>query len=406
MQGERPVILLVDDQPTNLKALVAMLQTDYRVKAVTRGADALSLAAQEPQPDLILLDVMMPRMDGYAVCAALKDSPATTWIPVIFLTARTDAESETAALAGGAADFIHKPINPAVVRARIQLQLILQQRTRDLRRANAELARHRDHLEARVEARTLELAEARDAAEGANRAKTTFLRNVSHEMLTPLNHITGLSYLLRRELAPGRLQERLDGIDRAAHTLLDMVGRLLDLASLEASQLRLEPQLLAPRALLGQVARDHRERAVAKGLTLDLLIDPTVPELLIGDPVRLRQILDQLLDNAVKFSESGRIKLSVLTGERTPERIRLRFAVKDAGIGMPPAVAAKLFQDFQQGDDSLTREYLGLGLGLALCHRLVSLMGGEISLSSAPGQGTHVAFWVPFGLPGASAGVA
>lgn len=157
MPDDRPVILLVDDQPSNLKVLAAMLRTDYRVKVATRGADALVMAAQDPRPDLILLDVMMPGMDGYAVCAALKASPATERIPVIFLTAKTDAGSETAALASGAADFIHKPVNPAVARARVRLQLMLRQRARDLERANAELARHRDRLEQRVRERTAEL---------------------------------------------------------------------------------------------------------------------------------------------------------------------------------------------------------------------------------------------------------
>lgn len=397
MMDERPVLLLVDDQPTNLKVLVALLQDDYQIKVATNGPDALTLAAQEPPPELILLDVMMPQMDGYAVCDALGRAPSTTRIPVIFITAKTDADSETRALAGGAVDFIHKPFNPAVVRARLQLHRMLRANTRALQEANAELERHRTHLEELVRARTVELAQARDAAESANRAKSTFLRNVSHEMRTPLNHITGMSYLLRREVPEGRGRERLATIDRAARSLLDMVDSVLDLARLEADRVELVRQPFQVGELLAEVVGDYQATAAAKGLALLAEMDPGLPPRLTGDPGRLRQILAQLVDNAVKFSQEGRIRVRVAAGETQETGLAVSFTVEDRGVGMPSEVAAGLFDTFRQGDSSLRREHAGLGLGLALCQRLVVLMGGELSLSSVPGEGTCATFRVVLG---------
>ena len=389
MSDSRPLVLIVDDQPLDLNLLAKALDRDFAVQLATNGADALALARRQPYPDLILLDVIMPEMDGYAVCAALKADPLTADIPVIFITVRTDAESETRALTAGGADFLHKPIYTDVVRARVHLQ--------------HELVLYRRHLEALVQARTRELAEARDAAESANRAKTAFLRNVSHGMLTPLNHITGMTYLLGRDIPPGGGPEHLAAIDRAARELSGMVQRLTDLASLEASQLRLNPQAFAVREMLEQTLADYREPARAKGLGLDLTVEPAVPDRLVGDAGRLRQILGQLLDNAVKFSSAGRIRLTVAAGVRTRTALRLCFSVEDSGIGMAHSVAAGLFQQFRQGDDSLTRAYPGLGLGLALCQRLVTLMGGEIGLTSAEGQGTTARVCVPLGTDDAAA---
>jgi diguanylate cyclase (GGDEF)-like protein len=172
MTNDRPVVLIVDDLPTNLQFLAEVLQPDYQVKAATNGPDALTFARLAPYPDVILLDVMMPGMDGYALCAALKQEAATAAIPVIFITGKTDPQSETLALTGGAVDFIHKPINPTVVRARVRLHL--------------ELAQHRNHLEDLVQARTLELAQARDAADSANRAKVALEYLTGHDPLTGL----------------------------------------------------------------------------------------------------------------------------------------------------------------------------------------------------------------------------
>jgi two-component system sensor histidine kinase BarA len=384
MNDERPVVLIVDDEPLNLEVLADTLQADYRIKVATNGAAALTLAHLDPSPDLILLDVMMPDLDGYAVCAALKREPRTAAIPVIFITARTDPESETLALAGGAVDFIHKPINPPVVRARVRLHL--------------ELAQHRHRLEDLVQARTLELAQARDAADSANRAKDAFLANISHAFRTPLNAITGIAYLLHPAVVTGQGREFLTKIDQAARHLLDLVNDLLDLSSLEAGQIHIETRVFDLGAVLREFVQDSQALATTNGLTLSAEIAPDLPADLTGDPARLRQVLGQLLGNAVKFSDRGAVTLRAQPIETQGGRLWVRFEVQDQGIGITPEVKSGLFQLLNPGDSSLTRQYQGTGLGLALCRRLVALMGGEIGLVSTPGQGTTVWFRLPLGL--------
>jgi signal transduction histidine kinase len=384
VNDERPVLLIVDDEPLNLEVLAGALEADYRIKVAINGREALELAHLDPSPDLILLDVMMPDMDGYAVCAALKREVFTAAIPVIFVTARTDPKSETQALAGGAVDFIHKPINPPLVRARVRLHL--------------ELAQHRHHLETLVQARTLELAQARDAADSANRAKDAFLANISHEFRTPLSSITGMVYLLRREVAAERGREFLTKIDQAARHLLDLVNDLIDLSQLDAGQLQIETQVFDLRELLQELLQDSRGLAMAKGLTLVPDLHPDLPGTLTADPTRLRQVLGQLLGNAIKFSERGPVIVHVHPLEGEDGRRWVHFAVEDHGIGITPEVQSGLFQLFNPGENSLVRRHGGTGLGLALSRRLVALMGGDIGLVSTPGQGTTVWFRLPMDL--------
>lgn len=386
-----PRILIIDDTPTNIEILLGMLEDRYDTSFATSGRQALDLLTKTATPDLILLDVMMPEMDGYEVCAALKTNPATREIPVIFVTARTDSESETSALAAGGVDFVHKPVNKAVLRARVALHLELEQRARELRTANAELTRHRDHLEELVHERVRELALARDEAESANRAKSVFLTNIGHEFLTPLHQIMGLAYLAKRDLPDERARTRMEHLERASQRLLHIVNDLLTLSRAESEHLTLKLHDFALAELCERLIIRFAATAQTKGLALTQQIAADAPHYLHGDAAHLEQVLDALLSNAIKFSESGHVQLSVTIHETREKAVTLRFAVADQGIGLTADIRAGLFEPFRQGDSSMTRRYEGVGLGLALAKRLIALMGGEIGVESNPSGGS--VFW-------------
>ncbi|WP_295439122.1 ATP-binding protein [uncultured Thiodictyon sp.] len=226
----------------------------------------------------------------------------------------------------------------------------------------------------------------------------TLLNNTGHEFRTPLSHITGFVFLLRKEVKEGRGWDLLNRIDQAARRLLDLVNDVLDISRLEAGQIEIRVRAFDLGDLLREFVQDSDDLATTKGLTLVAEIAPGLPLRATGDPDRLRQVLGQLLSNAVKFSDQGTVTLRVRPSEAQEGRLWVRFEVQDHGIGITPEVQSGLFALFHQGDNSLTRRYGGAGLGLSLSRRLVALMGGEIDLVSTPGQGTTVGFRVPLGL--------
>lgn len=266
-----------------------------------------------------------------------------------------------------------------------------------LSHANEELARHRDHLEELVHARTRELAEARDAAESANRAKSAFLANMGHELRTPMNHIIGIGYLMARETRDEEAKGWLANIQKASQHLLRLINDILDYSRIESDRIQIETIDFGLLSLLDHAENNVRKAVAEKGLELVREIDPALPVWLKGDPVRLQQILGNLLGNAVKFSRQGRITLRVRRIGSQKHGVAIRFEVDDQGIGIAPDVQARLFKLFDQGDTSASRKYEGTGLGLALSKRLVSLMAGEMGVTSTPDQGST--FWFTVLLP-------
>jgi len=378
-----PLVLVIDDLPQNVEILGECLSDTCEIQCAFSGPEGLALVAAAP-PDLILLDVMMPGMDGYAVCDRLRRDPHGQEVPVIFVTAKNDAESESRALAAGAVDFIHKPINRDVVRARVGLHLTLKARERELRAINAELER-------RVEERTRDLRDALVRAESAHRAKSRFLANINHELRTPMNAILGLSDLLARQTGEPGWRERAGKIAAAGRQLLGVIDDIIAMSDLEAGRIELDSVDFAPADWLEATLVPWRERAAAKGLALEWTLDPALPAWLRGDPARLGQVLDILVGNAVKFSEQGRIQVRARAEAGSGRDPLLRIEVEDQGIGIEAERQAAIFDIFEQADNSRTRRHGGAGLGLAIAGQWAELMGGGIGVHSTPGRGSL--FW-------------
>jgi signal transduction histidine kinase len=384
MSEERARLLLVDDSPTNLSTLGRTLAGEFDVQVATSGAMGLGLAAESP-PDLILLDVMMPDMDGYETCRRLKADARLREVPVVFVTALTEADAESTGLSLGAADYIAKPFNVAIVRQRIR-NLLERERLR------REVEIHRDHLEEVVRIRTAELSKARDAAEAASRAKSTFLANMSHELRTPMNAIMGMTALALRRASDPKQIDQLNKAVQASRHLLGIINDVLDLSRIEADRLTLEHADFTLSGIVAKVAELLEQQVAERGLTLATEMEPELAErCLRGDPLRLGQILLNLAGNAVKFTETGSVAIRVRAIGESADALQLRCEVADTGIGISREDQARLFAAFEQADGSTTRRYGGSGLGLAISKRLVNLMGGDIGVDSEPGKGST--FW-------------
>jgi len=362
--SQSPKILVVDDLATNRLAIrLALRGIDATIVEASNGFDALSIALDE-EFALILLDVQMPEMDGFEVCERLAANPQTAETPVIFVTAAHNAnEDRLHGYLRGATDYLSKPINDQILRAKTLVFLRLYQQNRALQAAL-------------------------EAAQVADRVKDAFLANISHELRTPLNAVIGLSALALNGSTEPRQREYLEKVSDAGQTLLAIINDLLDLTKIAAGEMTYEATPFSLRKTAARALSVLGHHAAEKGLPLSVHIDERLPEVLIGDPLRIEQILLNLLNNAIKFTERGQIVVRITLESSDEQRARLLLEVEDSGIGMSDDEIAHIYQPFVQADPSITRKHGGTGLGLAICRQLAEGMHGSIEVSSQPGAGT------------------
>jgi len=369
-------ILVVDDDPVVRSLMRATLERDgFTVIEARDGVEACRLY-EEQHPDLLLVDLVMPHMDGFELCRVLRGRAESAYVPIVVATSLDDVPSIARAYDAGATDFIPKPLNWLVLNHRVRYIL-------RARRAFEELRRNQDRLIA-----------AKEAAEAANRAKSEFLANMSHELRTPLNAIIGFSGMMSDRMF-GPLNERYaeyaNIIGDSGRHLVAIITDILDLAKADADRLLLtEEQVeIAEVVELGsKIIEDMARRARIEFVSE---IKKPLPAM-IGDPAKLTQILVNLLSNAVKFTApGGTVRLTI----EQPLSQGITFRVEDTGIGMSPDQIPIALAPFGQVGNSLTRQHDGVGLGLPLTKRLVELHGGTIEIESEPGKGTIARVHLP-----------
>jgi CheY-like chemotaxis protein len=356
-------VLVVDDHPVNLRILTTTLHgAGYIVISASNSEEALEQINTQ-SPDIILLDVMMPGMDGFSLCRQLKKDKRFSDIPLIFITSLSQKEDIIEGFNAGGNDYIIKPFNQEELLARVRNHLHLY----DTLLENKRLIK---------------------LSEDASRSKTEFLASMSHEIRTPLNSIIGMAEVLTDTPLTDEQRNYVRIFRSAGESLLEIINDILDLSKIEAGQTELEAIDFHLPSLLDSVVSILSVRAAEQNTQLSIHIHPDVPNGLSGDPTRLRQILINLVGNGLKFTQNGTVAINV----KIDSDHKLLFSIKDTGIGIPKEKQKLIFDSFTQADSLTTRKYGGTGLGLTICQRLTTIMNGHIWLKSSPGRGSTFFF--------------
>ncbi len=385
-------LLLVDDDDEDYVItehhLSRVKHSNYHLHGCDDLASALSYLQNETV-DLVLVDYYLASQTGVELIQAAHQAGLN--LPFIVLTGQDNYESDREALSSGAADYLNKNhLNPQTLDRSIRYALREHQNLQRISQSEQQLRELTYELEKRVEERTHELDKARQKAESANLAKSIFLANMSHEIRTPLNAILGFSQLLQRDqhLEP-KHQQQLGVIMQSGEHLLALINDILEMSKIEAGRTQLNPQPGNIHDLLEELSSVFEVRAKEKKIQF-LIESPSLPTL-IFDLQKLRQVLLNLVSNAIKFTEQGTVQVQVQQLEHQQDSCHLRFSVKDTGLGIDASEAHQVFQPFEQTQSGQNKS-MGTGLGLAISQQFIKLMDSEIHFESQLGQGCHFHF--------------
>ena len=387
-------ILIIDDDDSYRTILNDILSSHgHTVTLAASGAEGLHLA-RALDPDLIILDVMMPELDGFAVCSQLRDDPATAEVPIIMATALDDRQSRLRCLAVGADEFLSKPIDTVELRVRVnaiarinRYRRLLDERSR----AEREIRQMNADLEQRVAERTAELSEANVRLRELNALKDTLMTITSHDLRSPLGGIQNMAEMLLDEQSSAEdVRYFAQQIYETVQRLIAMVNNMLDLSKLEVGKVRLDEIELRISAAVQQALGALGPSAQAKAITIATEAAPDEP-LVVGDPHKIGQIATNLISNAIKFTPSG----GQISVRIAAESSGVCLQIADTGLGIPADALPRLFDKFQQIPPRGTAGERGTGLGLAIVRQLVELHGGSIEVASVVQRGTTFSVHFP-----------
>ncbi len=394
-----PLLLVVDDDELVRSMLVENLsQEGYQIVEAKNGEAALATFLKM-RPDMILLDGVMPMMDGFECCAQLQKLPGGIQTPVLIITGLEEATYVDRAFEVGAADYITKPIHWAVLRQRVRRLLNQSQLHHDLENSNLALRQ----TAAQLQAQNRLLEQSKQAAEAATRAKSSFLAAMSHEIRTPMNGVIGMTGLLLDTKLDSQQYEFVNTIRNSGDSLLTLINDILDFSKIESGKLELEQQPFNIRDCIEETLDLLAPKAAEQGLELAYLIYKNTPSCIIGDVTRIKQILVNLVGNGLKFTPQGEVVVAITSrlisslegsGQAVDPTYEIKFAVRDTGIGIPEDKLDRLFKAFSQVDSSTTRNYGGTGLGLAISRRLVEIMNGKMWVESEEQRGSTFYFTI------------
>lgn len=386
-------ILIVDDNPQNVQILGKMLSEYYSdIEFAVDGKSALDWINNK-NFDIILLDIMLPDINGIEICKRIRKSALNGNIPIIFLSADNDKQTILQGFEAGGQDYITKPFDNREMLARVQTHLMLRKSLLEVKELN-------ETLEEKVKLRTRELEEALAKADASDKLKSAFISNISHEVRTPLNGILGFASLLAKGyLSDERKDMFLDLVNQSGERLIKTITDYMDISLLVSGNLKAENSEFSPVKILNNFDTKYKPLCENKGLTFEFSYPPELSEMtIISDNSLLEKIIEPLIDNALKFTYTGEVKLEVNFKDN-----HLICSVRDTGIGIKPEIHDWLFKPFNPGEITKVRSYEGSGLGLAIAKGCLNLLHGEISFTSVVGKGSEFQVKIPVNKVGTNA---